>query len=150
MEAKAALGWTDVRMVATGPLTDEQYLKVDGGAEEGSIGFCLYPDPNHDESDGVLEYRRLMAQHYPGRPLNRYSLYGFVFGRLVVEGLTRAGVELTIERFVDAMETIQDWDSGGGIPSVSLAATNHHAQRAGIICELRDGRFQPLSGWIAP
>ncbi len=131
-------------------VTDEQYLNVDGGAAEGSLGFCLYPDPNEDRSSGVLEYRRLMARHYPGHPLNRYSLYGYVFGRLVVEGLTRAGVELTTERFIDAMESIRDWDSGGVMPPVGFSAQNHHAQRAGMICELRDGRFRPVTGWMTP
>jgi ABC-type branched-subunit amino acid transport system substrate-binding protein len=150
MKARAALGWKDVRMVATGPLTDEQYLQVEGGSAEGTIGFCLYPDPNHDDSPGVLDYRRLMARHYPGRPLNRYSLYGYVFGRLVVEGLERAGRDLSEGAFVAAMESIREWDSGGIIPPVTFSAANHHAQRAGFICELRDGRFQATTGWIAP
>jgi len=62
------------------PLSDEQYLNVDGGAAEGSIGFCLYPDPNQDQSAGVREYRRL----------------------------------------------------------------------AGFVCELKNGRFDPISGWLVP
>ncbi|MEO8678571.1 MAG: ABC transporter substrate-binding protein [Vicinamibacterales bacterium] len=150
MRAKAALGWRDVRMVATGPLTDEQYLNVEGGAAEGTIGFCLYPDPNQAQSAGVREYRRLMAVHFPGRPLNRYSLYGYVFGRLVAEGLERAGQALTTDRFVGAMESIRNWDSGDIIPPVSFSKENHHAQRAGFICELKDGRFEPITGWLVP
>ena len=150
MRAKAALSWGDVRMVATGPLTDEQYLNVEGGAAEGSIGFCLYPDPNRDQSAGVREYRRLMAVHFPGHALNRYSLYGYVFGRLAAEGLERAGRALTTDGFINAMESIRNWDSGGIIPPVSLLAQNHHAQRAGFICELKNGRFEPITGWLEP
>ncbi|HQZ37648.1 MAG TPA: ABC transporter substrate-binding protein [Vicinamibacterales bacterium] len=150
MKARAALGWDSVRMVATGPLTDEQYLEVQGASADGTIGFCLYPDPNTDDSPGVAAYRHLMAQHYPGRPLNRYSLYGYVFGRLVEEGLRRAGRDLTTEGFIAAMESIREWDSGGVIPPVSFSAANHHAQRAGFICELRAGHFEPATGWIAP
>ena len=150
MRAKAALGWRDVTMVATGPLTDEQYLNVEGGAAEGTVGFCLYPDPNQDQSAGVRAYRRLMAAHFPGRPLNRYSLYGYVFGRLVAEGLERAGPSPTTEGFIGAMESIRDWDSGGIIPPVSFSTANHHAQRAGFICELTNGRFEPRTGWLEP
>ena len=98
----------------------------------------------------MAAYRHLMAQHYPGRPLNRYSLYGYVFGRLVEEGLRRAGRDLTTEGFIAAMESIREWDSGGVIPPVSFSAANHHAQRAGFICELRAGHFEPATGWIAP
>ena len=150
MEAKARMGWGDVRMVASGPLTDEQYLNVEGGASEGTIGFCHYPDPRQDASPGVLEYRRLMSKHFPGREVNRYSLYGYVFGSLVAEGLTRAGPDLTRERFIDAMETIDGWDSRGILPPVTFSRSNHHAQFAGFVCELRDGRFRPLTSWVTP
>jgi branched-chain amino acid transport system substrate-binding protein len=73
-----------------------------------------------------------------------------VFGSLVIEGLERAGDELTRAAFLDAMESIRDWDSGGILPKVSFSADNHHAQDAGFICELKDGRFHALSGWLAP
>jgi ABC-type branched-subunit amino acid transport system substrate-binding protein len=149
VEAKAALDW-DVDLVSSGPLTDEQYLNIDGGYAEGTLGFCYYPDPNVSDAPGVVEYRRLMAQYYPGHPLNRYSLYGYVFGRLVVEGLERAGPQLGEDGFLDAMESIRGWDSGGIMPPVSFSATDHHAQTAGFICELRDGKFEALSGWITP
>lgn len=150
MAAKASLDWTDVRMVSSGPLTDEQYLNVAGGAAEGTLGFCHYPDPNASHEPGLVRYRQVMAAYEPGHALNRYSLYGYVFGQLVVEGLTRAGRDLTRERFLDAMESIRDWDSGGILPPVSFSSRNHHAQRAGIVCELRDGRFVALTGWVEP
>jgi branched-chain amino acid transport system substrate-binding protein len=91
-----------------------------------------------------------MAEYFPGHPRNRYSLYGFVFGRLVIEGLERAGAELTETAFLDAMESIRNWDSGGILPPVSFSASDHHAQTAGFICELEDGRFKPLTGWVEP
>lgn len=150
MEAKARLEWRDVRMVSSGPLTDEQYLNVEGGAADGTLGFCHFPDPVVSQEPGIVAFRRLMERQFPERPVNRYSLYGYVFGRLIVEGLTRAGRDLTRERFVDAMDTIQDWDSGGILPPVSFSPVDHHAQRAGIICELRDGRFDALTGWVEP
>jgi ABC-type branched-subunit amino acid transport system substrate-binding protein len=149
VEAKSALGW-DVRLVSSGPLTDEQYLNVEGGEAEGTLGFCYYPDPNESDAPGVVEYRRLMEEYFPGHKLNRYSMYGYVFGSLVVEGLTRAGPDLDRESFLDAMESIHNWDSGGIMPAVDFSESDHHAQRAGFICELEDRRFRALSGWIEP
>ena len=150
VEAKAGLDWSDVRLVSSGPLTDEQYLNVEGGHAEGTLGFCHYPDPNENEEPGIVEYRRLMATYFPGHELNRYSLYGYVFGLLVVEGLERAGKDLTRETFLDGMESIRAWDSGGIVPPVDFSATDHHAQNAGFICELENGRFKPLTDWLAP
>ena len=150
MEAKARLDWKDVRMVSTGPLTDEEYLNVPGGYAEGTLGLCYYPDPNHSDAPGIVAYRQLMARYFPDEKLNRYSLYGYVFGQLVIEGLRRAGPNPTRESFIDAMETIRNWDTGGILPPVTLSRTNHHAQRAGFVCELREGRFMPLGDWITP
>ena len=45
---------------------------------------------------------------------------------------------------------IRDWDSGGILPPVSFAPDNYHAQRAGIVCELREGRFVARTGWGDP
>jgi branched-chain amino acid transport system substrate-binding protein len=153
MEAKAALDWKDVTMVSSGPLTDEQYLNVDkgpGGSSEGTLGFCHFADPRTAEGGGFDEYRALMKRYFPERPLNRYSLYGYVYGKLVVEGLRRAGPSLNRESFVDAMESIRDWDSGGILPKVSFSRENHHAQRAGFVCELDHGEFRPRSDWVEP
>jgi branched-chain amino acid transport system substrate-binding protein len=149
VEAKSALGW-EVRLVSSGPLTDEQYLNVEGGEAEGTLGFCYYPDPNESDAPGVVEYRSLMDEYFPGHELNRYSMYGYVFGSLVVEGLRRAGPELDRESFLDAMESIRDWDSGGIMPAVNFSTSDHHAQRAGFICELEDRQFKALSGWMEP
>lgn len=149
VEAKSDLAW-NVRLVSAGPLTDEQYLNVAGAAAEGTIGFCHYPDPNESDAPGIADYRQLMRKYYPGHELNRYSLYGFVFGSLVVEGLQRAGRDLTEDGFLDAMESIDNWDSGGILPPVSFSATDHHAQDAGFFCELKDGRFSALTDWVTP
>ncbi len=150
MEAKAKLDWKDVRMVSTGPLTDEEYLNVPGGFADGTLGLCYYPDPNHSDAPGVLAYRRLMAHYFPDEKLNRYSLYGYAFGQMVMEGLRRAGANPTRESFIDAMETLKNWESGGILPPVSFSKTDHHAQRAGFVCELQQGRFMPLGDWITP
>jgi branched-chain amino acid transport system substrate-binding protein len=149
MAARARAGWQG-RMVSAGPLTDEASLTVPGGSADGTLGFCHYPDPERSQAPGVERYRSALARTYPGRRVDRYTLYGYTFGRLVVEGAERAGKALTRERFIDAMEGIINWDAGGVLPDVSFSATNHHAQRAGFICEMQSGRLVALTDWIAP
>lgn len=149
MNAKVQQDWKG-RMISVGPLTDEEYLVLPNGAADGTLGFCYYPDPNDSKVDGVARYRAAMGRFEPGHPLNRYTLYGYTFGRLVVEGLKRAGPSLTRESFIDAMEGIRNWDSQGVLPPVNFSRENHHAQFAGFICELKQGKFQALSDWVVP
>ena len=149
MAAKAAENWAG-RLVSVGPLTDEAYLVLPGGVAEGTLGFCYYPDPERSAAPGVAAYRDALARDPSGHTPNRYSLYGYVFGRLIVEGLRRAGPDATRDQFIDALERVTGWDSGGILPPVTMTPGDHHAQTAGFICELTDGRFRPLSGWSTP
>lgn len=149
MHARARAGWRGL-MVSAGPLTDEASLSQPDGSADGTLGFCYYPDPLESGVPGVARYRAAMARFHPERAPDRYSLYGYTFGRLVVEGVRRTGPALTRERFVDAMEAIRGWDAGGVLPDVSFSPGNHHAQRAGFICEMRGGRLVALTGWIEP
>ena len=149
MTARGRSPWRG-RMVSTGPLTDEASLVVPGTNSDGTLGFCHYPDPGESDVPGVVRYRAALARFHPGRRPDRYTLYGYTFGRLVVEGLDRAGRALTRERFVEAMETLAGWDAGGVMPNVSFSATNHHAQRAGFICEVRNGRLSAITDWLTP
>jgi ABC-type branched-subunit amino acid transport system substrate-binding protein len=149
MTARGRSAWRG-RMVSTGPLTDEASLVVPGADSDGTLGFCHYPDPGESNVPGVVRYRTALARFHPDRRPDRYTLYGYTFGRLVVEGLDRAGRRLTRERFVDAMESLSGWDAGGVMPNVSFSATNHHAQRAGFICEIRNGRLAAITDWLTP
>lgn len=148
LEAKGKLDWKDLIPVSTGPLTDEKHFHVVGEFAEGMIGLCLYPDPTHSQEQGVVEYRKLMKKYYLENIINRYSLYGYVYGKLIAEGLVRAGRNLTTESYVDAMESIKNWENGGIIPPVTFSNTDHHAQDAGYIGELRGGKFRPITDWI--
>jgi ABC-type branched-subunit amino acid transport system substrate-binding protein len=149
MAARARARWGG-RMVSVGPLTDEASLEVPGGGADGTLGFCYYADPERSDAPGVVRYRAALTRAHPGRRLDRYTLYGYTFGRLVVEGVKRAGRDLTRERFIDALEGLTNWDAGGVMPDVTFSATNHHAQRAGFICEMQGGRLVALTGWMAP
>ena len=49
---------------------------------------------------------------------------------ILVEGLKRAGKELTREKFLAAMETIKDYNQEGMVPSVTFGPDRHHGMNA--------------------
>jgi ABC-type branched-subunit amino acid transport system substrate-binding protein len=49
---------------------------------------------------------------------------------VLVEGLKRAGRDLTRESFVKAMETIKDYDEDGLSPPVTFGPDRHHGLNA--------------------
>ena len=142
-------GWTETKIISSGPLTDEKYINLSGGVGEGIWGLSLWPDPVNSNDPAVVEYREIMEKYGKDRDKtpNRYSLFGYFYAKLAVEGLKRAGKNLTREGFIAALEGIKNWESGI-TPPVSFSATDHLAQDSGFMVEVQKGVFRPISSWI--
>jgi branched-chain amino acid transport system substrate-binding protein len=65
----------------------------------------------------------------PNRPTNQEML-GTGGAMVLVEGLRRAGRDLTWQKYIDALESIRDFDTGF-IEPVSFSPTQHHGTRTG-------------------
>ncbi|HEX4944537.1 MAG TPA: ABC transporter substrate-binding protein [Usitatibacteraceae bacterium] len=73
----------------------------------------------------VKEYRALLAETKvePGYG----TLEGFIAAKVMVEGLRRAGKNLTRDSFIKAMESLDPYDTGGF--KVSYSGDNHNGSR---------------------
>ena len=74
----------------------------------------------------VIRYRELLAKYFPEARPGFVSLEGFIAAECLVEGLKRAGSNLTTESLVDALEAIRDLDLGIG-PIISFGPSRHQA-----------------------
>ncbi len=142
-------GWKDTKIISSGPLTDEKYINLSGGVGEGIWGLSLWPDPVNSNDPAVVEYREITEKYGKDRDKtpNRYSLYGYFYAKLFVEGLKKAGKNLTRESYIAALEGIKNWDNKI-TPPVSFSATDHLAQNSGFMVEVQKSIFRPISGWI--
>ncbi|MFO7749007.1 MAG: ABC transporter substrate-binding protein [Desulfobacteraceae bacterium] len=71
------------------------------------------PDVNQNRNtQGVQQYTRLMQRYYPGSRPNVAGLEGYINARVLVEGLKRAGRDLTRTKFINAIESIKSLDLG--------------------------------------
>jgi len=61
----------------------------------------------------VKEYQRLLAENAKGEQPGFGTLEGYIAAKVMVEGLRRAGRNLSRDGFIRAMESIQDYDLGG-------------------------------------
>jgi serine/threonine protein kinase len=93
---------------------------------------------------GVLRYREALHKYHPESEPSFVSLEGFISAECLVEGLRRAGPELTTERLIDALESIRDLDLGIG-PIISFGPSRHQASNKvwGTVLD-RNAKFQNL------
>jgi ABC-type branched-subunit amino acid transport system substrate-binding protein len=68
-----------------------------------------------------------------------FSVQGAADVIILVEGLQRAGRDLTREKFVKAMETVKDWTADGLYAPMSFGPDQHHGQNA--VRLMRAGKF---------
>jgi acyl-CoA hydrolase/ABC-type branched-subunit amino acid transport system substrate-binding protein len=81
------------------------------------------------EHRGERLYRRLMARRYADETPGTHSRIGYAAAQLVVEGLRRAGPELTRPGFIAALEGIRDW-TGGLLPPIRYGPDDHRGLTA--------------------
>jgi ABC-type branched-subunit amino acid transport system substrate-binding protein len=104
----------------------EEFIKEAGADAEGAVITQVMPPYDRTDYPTVAQYRKCLAKYSPGEPPTFVSLEGFVDAMVVVEGLRRAGKDLTRERFISALESIHEMNAGLGPRLVlNYSSTDH-------------------------
>jgi hypothetical protein len=71
---------------------------------------------------------------------------------MIEEALRRAGKDLTVEKFVDALDTFNNWETGDSNPPITLNPKRRISCIGSIIvkADLEQKDLLPVSGWIMP
>jgi branched-chain amino acid transport system substrate-binding protein len=109
----------NISFVGTSALSNE--LGADG---RGVMISQVVPAPDNEISIIVKEYRKLYLTK-PDRHADFVSLEGFISAKIFVEGLKRAGNNLTRDGFIRALESMTNYDAGGF--AVKFGPGNHNA-----------------------
>ncbi len=77
----------------------------------------------------------------------QFGLQGAQQMMLVVEGLKRAGRDLTREKFTQALETVSNWTpEGGGVPQ-TYGPNRRHGSNAVRLLKAEKGKYIPVTGY---
>ena len=94
------------------------------------------------------EYLVLLARYFPEDKPNVVGLEGYLNARVLVEGLKRAGRELTREGFIDAIESLQRYPLAADM-IISFGPTDHQGLDSVFFTHLENGRFVLIEDWKA-
>ena len=110
-----------------------------GAEASGVMVSQVIPSPWDNKSALVKEYKQLYLSK-PGRQPGFVSLEGFIAAKAFVEGLQRAGANLTRASFIKAVESMHAYDAGGYV--LKFSATDHNASDYVDLTVIRnDGSF---------
>ena len=108
-----AAGWRP-QFVTVSFVGTEEFIREAGPDAEGTIITQVVPPYDRTEYSTVALYRKNLEKYYPDTPPSFVSLEGFVDAMVLVEGLKRAGKDVTREKFITAVESIHEMNVGMG------------------------------------
>jgi ABC-type branched-subunit amino acid transport system substrate-binding protein len=142
-----ATGWHPIFLTVSFVGT-EKFIAEAGNDAEGTVITQVVPPYTRVDFPTVALYREALSTYYPAEQPNFVSLEGFVDAMVLVEGLKRAGKDLTREKLITALESIQNKDVGLG-PKLTLkySSTRHKGFDQTYTTVVRDGKPEILTDW---
>jgi len=95
-------------------LPAEAFIKTAGPDAEGTVITQVVPPYDHTDLPTVALYRKLLKEKGGDAPPTFANFEGFVDAVVVVEGLKKAGRDLTRSKFISAIESFRNKDIGLG------------------------------------
>ena len=140
-------GWKPLFLTVSFVGTDD--LITEAGTDSDGIVITQVVPPYYlTEFKTVALYRRTLTKYFPSAQPNFVSLEGFVDAMVLVEGLKRAGKDLTREGLIRGIESIHEHDLGLG-PQLKLnySSKEHKGLDHVLPTVVRGGRAVPFTDW---
>src|SRR5215471_15473049 len=138
-----AKGWSPLFVTVSFVGTDD-LIKLAGQDAEGMVITQVVPPYYLTDLKTVAFYRRTLSKFAPGEAPNFVSLEGFVDAMVMVEGIKRAGKELTREGLIRGIESLHDFDIELGTQlKLNYSARDHKGFEHVIPSVVRGGRAVP-------
>ena len=109
-------------------LSGPDLLKLAGAPASDRLRATSYPSGPRSHR-GERLFLKQMSRLYPGEIPGSHSRIGYAAAQLVVEGLRRAGSDLSRAGFIQGLESLQDW-TGGLLPPITYTEADHRGLTA--------------------
>jgi len=142
-----AKGWKPLFLTVSFVGTDD-LIQEAGSDAEGMVVTQVVPPYYLTEYKTVALYRRTLSKYYPSAQPNFVSLEGFVGAMVLVEGMKKAGKELTREGLIRGIESLHEVDMGLGAKlKLNYSSKEHKGFDSVIPTVIRGGRAVPFTDW---
>jgi len=134
-------------LFGSGTMVDNAMIAKAGAAAEGFMGPWFVPHFIDSTQPDMVKFREAWNKLNPNAPVGRPNIFDYMaYGdmHVVAEGLRRAGRDLTRDKFVAALETLDNWR----ISEVAQPRTFtdwHHVGNLNIqMMVVKDGKWVPV------
>ena len=125
----------------------EELLRRLGSLGEGVLITQVMPSPKtggpQKSLPAVKAYTELLSRYFPESTPNYVGLEGFINSKVLVEGLKRAGPDITREKFIRAIESMKAYDPGISNP-LSFGYKDHQGLDRVYFTKIINGEIRQI------
>src|SRR2546425_1044413 len=139
------IGWTDVDFLGSAATYDLVVAAAQGGVTEGLYAMGLTDMPYRDTlSPTAQAWFDKYKDRFKAEP-NIGAVYGHVAADLTVVALEKTGPTLTLDSFVQAMESVKGYRDIFNGPEVSFGPDKHQGASSSFLAVVKGGRWVRLT-----
>lgn len=128
---------------------DEIVLGLAKEAAEGYVGVSPFAFP-YENVPAMKDVEAAFAkQNKKLSDLTQKHVQGFLSAAVMVEAYKRAGDNLTGEGIAKALESLQNFDTGGLGAPVSFSKESHRGSVKVKMIQVKNGKWEAISDWIS-
>jgi len=140
VSAARKVGW-DVDMLGQAAIYDSAVAEVAGGVTEGvytmtPVLFVAADDPRPE----VKAFADNFKKKYGHAP-NFAAQIGYTAAQVTIAGLANAGKDLTVDSFVNGLETMTPYKDIFGSPAMSFSKQKHQGSNESFLAQVRKGKW---------
>jgi branched-chain amino acid transport system substrate-binding protein len=98
------------------------------------------------DKPAVKQAKKLLAKYYPNTKPGYYPYLGMAGGIIIVEGIKRAGVDLTRTNLISSLESLGHFEPGV-VPPINWSASYHGGPRRFGYAQWKSGKLVVLESW---
>ena len=128
-------------------MVDPSLINAAKSNAEGVMGFSLIPYLPGSKAPEMTKWEVAWKKEYPnapsGRP-NNFDLLAYGDMYVVAEALKRAGRDLTTDKFITALEGVQNYRVSG-VATARTFSTKHHIGNLSLVpMQVKNGEWEPV------
>lgn len=132
------------------PASDSKILELAGADAEGYLALAPVDLWSESPSERLEKYWTLTKRQVPRRKVTPVHSFGYSIAELLVESLERTGRDLTREKLIQALETINQFETTAINYSYGPGIRGGLNSRAIMTkASTEKGRFEAVSDWLS-
>jgi branched-chain amino acid transport system substrate-binding protein len=146
MRQAGELGMTQPFFVGT-TMVDQNFLTTAKHSAEGASGFALVPLLPGSDDPTLKNWEHSWKQEYPNLPAGRpniFDLLSYADMYVLAEGLKRAGPDLSTDKLISALETINEYRVSGIATPRTFTHKHHIGNLRLVAMQVKNGKWVPV------